>query len=65
MQATSIISFFDNHDSTPISPPHQLCQAPLKNERKHREFLKHKKLAIIQRRADQLMIKQLARKAKG
>jgi hypothetical protein len=51
-----------------------LIQAPLptnfaklpskKFERKHREFLKHKKLAIIQRRADQLMIEQLARKAK-
>ena len=32
--------------------------------RKHREQLKYKQLALIQRRADQLMIEQLARKAK-
>jgi hypothetical protein len=38
-------------------------QPSKKFERKHRQFLKHKKLAIIQRRADQLMIDQLAQKA--
>ena len=44
--------------------PTNFAKLPSKKfERKHQQFLKHKKLAIIQRRADQLMIEQLARKA--
>jgi hypothetical protein len=34
-----------------------------KFQRRHQQYLKNKKLATIARRADQLMIEQLARKA--
>ena len=44
--------------------PTNFAKVPSKKfARKHRELLKYKQLALIQRRADQLMIKQLARKA--
>ena len=59
------LSFLNNHDPTPIPHPNQLFQAALqKFERKHQQYLKNKKLATIAWQADQLMIEQLARKAK-
>ena len=45
--------------------PTNFAKLPSKKfERKHRQYLKNKKLATFARRADQLMIEQLARKAK-
>ena len=44
--------------------PTSFSKLPSKKfERKHRQYLKNKKLATIQRLADQLMIEQLASKA--
>ena len=44
--------------------PTNFAKLPSKKfERKHRPYLKTKKLATFARRADQLMIEQLARKA--
>jgi hypothetical protein len=44
--------------------PTNFAKVPSKKfARKHRELLKYKQLALIQRRADQLMIEQLERKA--
>jgi hypothetical protein len=46
-----------------LIPTNFAKQPSKKFERRHRQYLKNKKLATIARRVDQLMIKQLALKA--
>jgi hypothetical protein len=47
-----------------LIPTNFAKQPSKKFERKHKQYLKNKRLATIARRADQLMIDQLAQKAK-